>query len=113
MTISDEAFRNLFKPIQVPAHYTDADTDDSKVIFALAQIGHGTVEQVVDELKKLDTSIDKESYLMIAEAVLNGFFEKGLLGGEEENGRIRYDLNKITHANDGAVNPDLLAPGLD
>ena len=113
MTMTDDDFREMFKPVQVPAHYLASDTDENKIVFALAEIGSGTVNQVVEELKKLDSAIDTESYMMIAESFLNDRYEKGLLGGEEKNGSISYDLKKITHANSGTVNPGLLAPGLD
>ena len=44
---------------------------------------------------------------------LTNLYELGLLKGSEVNGEMEYNLSKITHANDGAVDPDLLAPGLD
>lgn len=113
MGIPDEAFREAFKPIQIPAHY-DADySDHDKIIFALASIGKGALEDVIDELIRLDSSIDAHKYYDIAKSILSKLFKKGLINGSENNGVMCYNLSKITHANDGAVDPGLLAPGLD
>jgi hypothetical protein len=106
MSISDEAFREEYKPLHIPAHFKDAVTEQDKVIFALAQIGGGTAAEVSGELADNGANID-------AENTLNHLFNKGLIKGEEVNGEMSYNLSKITHANDGAVDPDLLAPGLD
>jgi hypothetical protein len=45
--------------------------------------------------------------------VLTDLYDKGLLSGRYEHGHMYYNLAKVTGANDGAVNPELLAPGLD
>lgn len=106
MSISDEEFREEFKPLHIPAHFKDAITEQDKVVFALAQIGRGTAADVNKQLLNNGSNIN-------AEAVLTHFFNKGLIKGEEDNGVMNYNLSKITHGNDGAVNPGLLAPGLD
>ncbi len=36
MSLTDEEFREEYKPLQVPAHYAEAFTQKQKVIFALA-----------------------------------------------------------------------------
>ena len=106
MSISDEDFREEYKPLHIPAHFKDAVTEQDKVVFALAQIGEGTAAGVTKELSSNGATIN-------AEPTLKYLFDKGLIKGEEVNGEMSYNLSKITHANDGAVNPDLLAPGLD
>jgi hypothetical protein len=113
MSISDDSFRDAFKPLHIPAHYKDAVTDEHKVIFALAQIGQGSAGEVASKLKEADSTIDEERFIAIAASVLDGLFEKGLIRGVDRNGEKYYDLSKVTEANNGAVNPDLLAPGLD
>jgi len=106
MSISDEQFREEYKPLHIPAHFKDAVTEQDKVVFALAQIGEGTAAEVTQELTNNNATIN-------ADAILSHLFDKGLVNGEEVNGEMSYNLSKITHANDGAVDPDLLAPGLD
>jgi hypothetical protein len=106
MSISDEDFREEYKPLHIPAHFKDAVSEQDKVVFALAQIGEGTAAEVTNELSDNGAAIN-------AKPTLNHLFDKGLIKGEEVNGKMTYNLSKITHANDGAVDPDLLAPGLD
>jgi len=109
MHLSDEEFREEFKPLFIPAHFEDADTLEQKITFALAQLGQASATQVFAELQKYDT---EETETEVA-AVLDYLFEKGRIKGAETNGTMHYDLSKITQPNDGAVNPELLAPGLD
>ena len=106
MSISDEDFREEYKPLHIPAHFKDAVTEQDKVVFALAQIGEGTAAEVTKELSDNGETIN-------AEDILTHLFDKGLIKGEEVNGEMSYNLSKITRANDGAVDPDLLAPDLD
>lgn len=113
MTLSDESFREAYKPLHIPAHYDINDTEQDRVLFALAQIGIGTVNDVATEMAQLEESINVESFKIVAGDVLTRLYEQGLLKGSEVNGEMEYNLSKITHANDGAVDPDLLAPGLD
>ena len=113
MTISDQSFRDEFKPLQIPSSFHPEDSRENKIIFALAQIGEGTTEQIVRKLEELEPGSLTPETLAFAEADLSGLFNKGLLKGIEHNGTMSYNLSKITHANDGEVNPDLLSPGLD
>lgn len=113
MTMSDEDFREAYKPLHVPAHYNIHDSPQDRVLFALAQIGIGTVTDVATEMAQLEDGIDVTSFKVIAEEVLSNLYEQGLIKGHEINGEMEYDLSKITRANEGAVNPDILAPGLD
>ena len=113
MTMSDDKFREAYKPLHIPAHYDMHDSEQDRVLFALAQIGIGTANDVATEMSQLEAGIDVESFKVIAADVLTHLYDQGLLKGSEINGEMEYNLSKITHANDGAVDPDLLAPGLD
>ena len=113
MSMSDEDFREAYKPLYIPAHYNIHDNVQNRTLFALAQIGIGTVTDVATEMAQLEDGIDVESFKVIAEEVLTRLYEQGLLKAHEINGEMEYDLSKITQANDGAVDPNLLAPGLD
>ena len=113
MALSDEEFREEYKPINVPGAYHADDTQENKIIFALSELGEGTVTQVIAKLEELEPGIKDEQLTAITKQVLTGFYDKGLLKGVDHQGTMRYNLSKITHANEGLVDPHLLAPGLD
>lgn len=113
MSISDQSFREAFKPLHIPAHYEAGDTDENKVVYALAQLGEGTADEVAIKLSEIDPAMEMKKMKPVAISILNSLYQKGLLKGEETHSPMKYNLSKITEANDGAVNPDLLAPGLD
>jgi len=68
---------------------------------------------VIVELEKLEPGYANEQIRAFVNATLSDLFEKGHLTGSEQDSQMRYNLSKITQANDGAADPDLLAPGLD
>ena len=113
MSLTDEEFREEYKPLHVPGHFDQADTQENKIVFALAHIGEGTVTDVINELERLEPGITDEQLKAITKQVLTHLYDKGMLKGSDQYGHMYYSLSKITHANDGAVDPDLLAPGLD
>ncbi len=113
MSLTDEEFREEYKPIQVPAHYDQADTLHNKMIFALAQIREGTAEDIIAELKKLEPGIPGEQSRAFVKTTLAALFEHGHLTGSERDAQMHYNLSKITQANDGAADPGLLAPESD
>ncbi|MFD2145829.1 hypothetical protein [Mucilaginibacter antarcticus] len=61
----------------------------------------------------MQPGIKDEQLVAITGKVLSHLYDKGLIRGREMNGEMHYDLAKITHENDGEVDPELLAPGLD
>ena len=111
--ISDENFREAFKPLQIPAHYDVNGTEEDRVLFALAQVGEGTVTEVAAEMTVLQPGSATENFITMVKDILTSLYDKGLLKGSDINGEMHYNLSKITEANDGAVDPELLAPGLD
>lgn len=113
MNQTDETFREEFKPLAIPASYESADTQESKIIFALAQLGEATPQEVVARLEELEPGLADGELLKATEALLTSYYNKGLIKGSDHNGQMKYNLSKITEANEGEVNPDLLAPGLD
>lgn len=113
MTKTDESFRDEYKPLHIPAHYDFNDDEQERVLFALAQIGSGTIIDVANELVTLEPGNTIEELIIVATNVLTPLYQKGLLKGVDTGNEIKYNLSKITEANDGAVDPDLLAPGLD
>ena len=113
MIKSDEQFCEAYKPLQVPAHFNSADTPENKIIFALGQLGEGTAASVIGKLEKLEPGILNAEFISFTKNLLNELYKNGHLTGHETAGLTYYNLHKITQANDGAVKPDLLAPGLD
>ena len=113
MTLSDQSFRDAFKPLQVPAHYDVNGTEEDRVLFALAQLGEGTVTEVAAKMADLQQGTNAADFLNPVKHLLTDLYSKGLLKGQDIKGAMHYNLSKIDEANSGAVNPNLLAPGLD
>lgn len=100
MSLTDEEFREEYKPLQVPAHYDEADTLKNKMIYALAQIGEGTADEVIAELGKLEPGTNNKQSRAFVKTTLAALFEHGHLTGTEQAGQMHYNLSKITRAND-------------
>jgi|SRR5665213_2718125 len=113
MTLTDEEFREEYKPLYIPAHYNEADTQENKIVYALAQLGEGTVTDVIAKLEQLEPNITNQQLTVMTKQVLTSLYDRGLLKGADQRGQMHYNLSKVTEPNKGAVDPDLLAPGLD
>ena len=113
MALTDEEFREEYKPLYVPAHYEAADTLQNKMIFALAALGEGTDDEVIAELEKHEPGIADEQHRVVVKTILASLYDHGHLTGAEKNGCMHYNLSKITQANEGGTAPEKLAPGLD
>ncbi|HEX8020511.1 hypothetical protein [Mucilaginibacter sp.] len=103
MKLSDEEFREEYKPLHIPSHFDQQDTQQNKAIYALAQIGEGTADKVLKELETLQPGIVNEQVIALVKTILANLFDKGLIKGEEHNGQMHYNLSKITEANDGST----------
>ena len=101
MSLTDEEFREEYKPLYVPAHYDAADTQQNKVIFALAQIGEGRADDVIHKLSQMENAAMDEQGRVFVQSTLKLLFEQGHLTGAEKDGEMHYNLNKITQPNDG------------
>ncbi len=112
MTLSDQDFREEFKPIQIPASYDISDSLENRAIFALANLGEANGDEVFKKMRAYEPGI-KEVTIKFIKQYLFTLYEKGLLKGTKEGSSIRYNLSKITEPNKGFVDPDRLAPGLD
>jgi hypothetical protein len=113
MPLTDQEFRDEYKPLQIPSAYHPDDTQENKILFALAELGDAGASEVVDKLEELEPAIRSEQLSALTKQVLKNWYDKGLIKGAETDGVMQYNLSKITQANDGAVDPDKLAPGLD
>ena len=94
MSVSDEEFLNEFKPLHVPPYFNPADSKQDQVVYALAQIGSGSAEDVILELSRHGSSVDPVPYLEV-------LFDKGLIRGKLADGVMQYDLAKEITPNDG------------
>lgn len=103
MTLSDEEFREEYKPLHIPSHFDPQDTQQNKAIYALAQIGQGTVNNILKEMEVLQPGIVDEQLTALVKTTLANLYNKGLLKGEEHDGQMHYNLSKITEANDGST----------
>lgn len=112
MTLSDQDFREEFRPIQIPSSYDISDSLENKAIFALANLGSANGDEVFEKMREFEPGI-KEVTIKFIKQYLFTLYEKGLLKGTKEGSSIRYYLSKITEPNEGFVDPDRLAPGLD
>src|ERR1700758_5011512 len=108
MELTDEEFREEYKPLYIPAHYEQADTQQNKIVYALAQLGEGSVADVIKKLEELEPNVTSEQLTVMTQKVLTGLYDKGLIKGEDRHGAMHYNLGKITEPNKGSVNPDLL-----
>ena len=103
MTLSDEEFREEYKPLHIPSHFDPLDTQQNKAIYALAQIGEGTADSVLKELETLQPGVVNEQVAALVKTTLVSLYNKGLIKGEEHNGQMHYNLSKITEANDSST----------
>ncbi|MEO3406391.1 hypothetical protein AAFN85_20935 [Mucilaginibacter sp. CAU 1740] len=103
MALTDDEFREEYKPLYIPAHFEVQDTQQNKIVFALAQLGEGSAADVITELETLQPGITDDQLKAITKTVLADLYDKGLLKGEEHNGQMQYNLSKITEANDGST----------
>lgn len=113
MKLTDEEFREEYHSLHVPAHYEKDGSEHDQVIFTLAELNEASADQVIAEWQRLQGHQADEQQKVYVKTVLAGLFDKGLLGGAEKNGTMFYNLHKITRANGGETDPDLLEPGLD
>ncbi|MFD2873742.1 hypothetical protein ACFS5N_14750 [Mucilaginibacter ximonensis] len=111
--MTDEQFREQYHPLHVPAHFEAGAPLADHILFALAQLGTGTADEIISKLKELDESLEDKLLIADVHAQLTQWHTQGLLAADEQDGSLVYSLQKITAGNDGAVDPDLLAPGLD
>lgn len=107
MSLTDEEFREEYKPLQVPPHFDAADTQQNKMIFALAQIGEGSADDVIAEMEQLEPGVSGEQLSALVHETLSRLYDKGLLTGSEKNGVMQYNLHKITQPDAGKTGPDL------
>jgi hypothetical protein len=94
MSLTDEEFREEYKPLQAPPHFDAADTRQNKMIFALAEMGEGSADDVIAELEKLEPGVTGEQLSALVHETLRRLYDKGLLTGSEKNGVMRYNLHK-------------------
>lgn len=96
MKYSNENSRQRYPTLNVPAHFDPAGSSQDQVVFALAQIGAGSAEEVIRELTKHQSSVDPVPYLKV-------LFDKGLILGTKAQGTMRYGLAKITRTGNDSL----------
>ena len=91
MTLNEEEFREEYKPLYIPAHYEEADTQENKIVYALAQLGSGTVTDVIKKLEELEPNITTPQFTALAKQVLARLYDKGIINGSDMHGRMYYN----------------------
>ena len=71
-------------------------------------IESGTAEVVVPKINKFERTESVQKIIIYTTKILTDLYDKGLLKGEDRDGATVYDLSKITTANKGDINPDLM-----
>lgn len=113
MNLTDEQFREMHQPLHVPSSFAAAATVTDKIVFTLADVNQGTAEVIIRHLENLAPEPEAKPLIAQVRGILAKLYDNGRIAAKEQNGELVYHLHKITQANGGAVNPDLLAPGLD
>jgi hypothetical protein len=103
--ISDEAFNNEFKPLHIPSAYHANDSWKDKVIFALAELGAGTADDVAQKLHQLDAGLNEAQVKAETDSILTALFDKGLIKGTSLHHGMLYNLSKILIQNSGSTHP--------
>lgn len=111
--MNDQQFRERYHPLTVPAHFDAGAPLNEQTLYALAQLVEATADEVVFKMKELHGGENDKQLIAKVHELLTGWHEQGRIAGKESPDGIRYNLHKVTEANDGQVNPNLLAPGLD
>ena len=101
--MTDQEFNEQHKPLVVVANFEQATTIQEQVIFALAEIGKGTAEDVVKKLEELNPAHANKLIIAETHQVLAKLFEMGLIAGTDTQESLIYSLQKITEANSGKV----------
>jgi hypothetical protein len=101
--VTDEAFHEEFKPLHIPSAYRATDSWKDRVVFALAEIGLGTADEVAAELLKRDTSLDEAEVKTQATTILTNLFNKGLIKGSQLHHGLVFNLSKIIIQNSGSA----------
>ncbi|QNL48626.1 hypothetical protein H8S90_17800 [Olivibacter sp. SDN3] len=108
MDKQDEMFNEAYKPIHVPANFNKNDSLQDQLIFALAEIGKGSVKAIAEKLSELGGRSTKSEDLADFDHILTDLYDRGLIKGSEQEGRMVYNLSKETVPHKGNVNPRLL-----
>lgn len=108
MDKQDELFNEAHKPIHVPANFSEEDSLQDQLIFALAEIGKGSVKAIAEKLSELGSRSIKSTDLTDFDEILTDLYNRGLIKGSELEGRMVYNLSKETVPHKGNVNPRLL-----
>lgn len=111
--MTDEQFRETHQPLQVPSSFEITGSLADKVLFALADLDTASAEEIIKHLEKLEPKAEQKPMIAAVRSLLTDWYEQGRLAATDHEGTLTFNLHKITEANDGAVDPDKLAPGLD
>lgn len=91
------------QPLQIPANYEPDGGIERQVVFALADLGEGTAEEVAEHWAALDGNLSPDACVAHSRQVLAELFKKGLVNGVGSAPFRRYNLAKETEVHRGTV----------
>lgn len=91
------------EPLQVPASYEPDSGVERQVVFALADLGEGTAEEVAEHWVTLDGALSLDACMEQSRQVLMQLFKKGLVNGIGNEPFRKYNLVKETEVHRGKV----------
>jgi len=71
-------------------------------------IESGTAEVVAPKINKFERTEVVQKIILYTTQILTDLYDRGLLKDENRDGATVYDLSKITTANKGNINADLI-----
>ena len=74
----------------IPPLFDKLGSVEDKIIFALANLGSGTVTGVIAEFERLEPGIMNAHLVAEIKRVLRGLFEHGILTGKNHHGMFTY-----------------------
>ena len=99
MNPDNTAFNEEFKPLHVPHKYEPSLNWQDKVVYALADLNNGTIDEVATKLRDLDP--EARDILQHTQQILIGLYDKGLIKAVEDGEHLRYNLSKILDPHTG------------
>jgi len=80
------------KALEVPASYTDNLTVNSKIAFALSQIGSGFNEDIAEEIARYEPKSDAKKISKQISGILSTLKTKGHLKAEKSGRKDKFSL---------------------
>lgn len=108
-TINPETFNNYrdaTKPLQIPPNFNSDGPIVEQVIFTLAYLMEGTIQDVANKLVELNTSLSLADAEVYSKIVLEKLHDLTKVNAMHVHGKLKYHLHKEVVSHEGKVDPD-------